>query len=421
MIQPNFALATTQSRSASWKTAGSGLSARTRNQSPGPLLSDEDGSHGSAQALPRAQVPTQLQTRRKLRPSDTRADRRGKAFNISSRLTSSRGNDHLDQDSRALRSMSVSATSGTKSNASTAPSTPEHGVSKLPPTSSAPTSDAEIDEDSDPINDTKGKGKIKMNLVPVSPPPPSLASTNGYRNANAKGKGKGKSHFTSGPGKKWKGKGKPSAQTPTWALVGGGSEDDGFSDEDDLPVVRAYRGRDSTSKLGWEGAAPDDIHNQEEEITEDLVSGVKRRIASPDPDPPHILFQAQPHDGDIVVNLRDEFRTILDLNANAAPLETAGGGINVRGKGEYARHARVVRAVRDGTRVIGMFDPSRGGHIWGVGETEREVDADLGTEILEFGLGHGREGGEDDYDDWEGEGVPWEVAELEHDDDETRL
>ena len=123
----------------------------------------------------------------------------------------------------------------------------------------------------------------------------------------------------------------------------------------------------------------------------------------------------------MVVNLRDEFRTILDLNANAAPLETVGGGIISGRKGEYARHARVVRAVRDGTRVIGMFDPTRGGHIWGVGETEREADADLGTEDFQFGLGYAG-GGEDDYDDWEGEGVPWEVAELEHDnDDETRL
>lgn len=116
----------------------------------------------------------------------------------------------------------------------------------------------------------------------------------------------------------------------------------------------------------------------------------------------------------MVVNLRDEFRTILDLNANAAPLETANGGM------EYVRHARVVRAVRDGTRVIGMFDPTRGAHIWGVGETDREADADLCTEDFQFGLEYGRGGG-DDYDDWEGEGVPWEVAELEHDDDETRL
>ena len=420
MVQPNFALATTQSQSTSRMIAGSGLFAGTRSKNAGLSISDEDGGNGSAQALPRAQAQTQPQTRQKLKPSDTRADRRGKAFNISSRLTSSRGDNLLDLDPRALRSASVSATSGTKSNASTVSSTPEHGASKLPPTSSAPTSDAEMDEDSDPINDTKSKAKDKMNLVPVSPPPPSLTSANGYGNANAKRKGKGKSDFTSGPGKKWKGKGKASAQTPPWTLLSG-SENDDFDDKDDLPIVRTYRGRNLVSKLGQEGVTSEDFHDQENEITEDLVSGIKRRVASPDPDLPHIPSQVQPQDGDMVVNLRDEFRTILDLNANAAPLETAGGGISVRGKEEYARHARVVRAVRDGTRVIGMFDPSRGGHIWGVGETEREADADLGTEGLEFGLGHGMEGGEDNYDDWEGEGVPWEVAELEHDDDETRL
>ena len=416
MIQPNFALPTTQSESASRKAAGSGPFIRTRSQSARLSSFDEGDGNGSARIPPHIQAQTQARIRQKLKPSDTRADRRGKSFIVSSRFTSSRGNNLLDQDPRALGSVSISATSGTKSNASTAPSTPDHGVSKLPPTSSAPTSDAEMDRDSDSINDAHGKGKSQMNLVPVSPPP--LTSVNG--NPNAKGKGKGRSDFTSGAGKKWKGKGKgrPSAQTPAWTLADG-SEDEGFDDEGDLSVVRTYQGRNPTSKPGGEGGLSEDIRNQED-ITEDLVSGIKRRIASPDPDLPYIPSQTQPLDGDMVVNLRDEFRTILDLNANAAPLETASGGINPGGKSEYVMHARVVRAVRDGTRVIGMFDPSRGGHIWGVGETEREADADLGTEDLEFGLGYGR-GGEDDYDDWEGEGVPWEVAELEHDDDETRL
>jgi len=422
MTQPNFALTITQSQSASRNAPGPRLSAKTRNQRVGLSPSDEDDGDGPVQPLPRARVQTQPRTRQKLKPSETRADKRGKAFNISSRLTSSRAGDLLHQGPRDPHSGPVSAASGTKSNASTVPSTPEHGISKLPPTSSTPTSEAEMDDDSDPVNGTEGKGKIKMNLVPVSPPPPSTTSANGYRNVNAKGEGRGKSGFTSGAGKKWKGKGKgkASAQTPAWTLAGGDGEDESFDDEDDLPVVRTYQARNPTSKLGWEGDTSEDIHGQEE-ITEDLVSGIKRRIASSDPDLACTFSQVQPQDGDMVVNLRDEFRTILDLNANAAPLEMAGGGISVRGRGEYLRHARVVRAVREGTRVIGMFDPSRGGHIWGVGETEREADADLGTEDLEFGLGYGREGGEDDYDDWEGEGVPWEVAGLEHDDDETRL
>ena len=402
MIQPNFSLAITQSRSASRKAAGSGLFTRTRSQSAELSPSDEDGD-GPARAPPHAQAQTQPLTRQKLKPSERRAN----TFNISSRLTSSRGNNHLDRGPDALRSVSVSTASGTKSNASTSPSTPDRGVPKLPPTSSAPTSDAEMDDDSDSTNDTQGRGKKKMNLVPVSPPPPSLTSANGYGNSNTKGKGKGKPKLTSVSGK-WKGKGK--AQTPTWTLAGDGSEDESLDDEGDLPTVRAYQGRNPTS---GEGDVSGDIRGQEE-IIEDLVSGIKRRVASLDPDLPYFPSQIQTQDGDMVVNLRDEFRTILDLNANAAPLETASGGA------EYVRHTRVVRAVRDGTRVIGMFDPTRGAHIWGVGETDREADADLGTEDFQFGLGHGR-GGEEDYDDWEGEGVPWEVAELEHDDDETRL
>ena len=412
LAQPNFSLATTKS-SASWGASGPGLFARARYQSAGPPLSEEDDDGGLTQVLPHAQAQSQLRTRRKLKPSDTRADAREKAFNISSRLTSSKGNDILDQDSRTLRSVPPLATSGTKSNGSTAPSTPDHGVSKLPPTSSAPTSDAEMDEDSDSIGDRKNR----MNLVPVSPPPPSLTSTNSYRNGNMRGKGKGKIVLTSGTGR-WKGKGKASAQTPTWSLASDDSQDEGLGDGGHR-VVQIYQGGNATSKLGGEGDAPDDIHGQEEEITKDLVNGIKRRIAYPDPDLSLSPSQIQPQGGDMVVNLRDEFRAILDLNTNADPLETAGGGISVGGNGEYMRHARVVRAVRDGTRVIGMFDPSRGGHIWGVGETEREADADLGTEDFQFGLEHSGKG--DDYDDWEGEGVPWEVAELEHDDDETRL
>ena len=259
-------------------------------------------------------------------------------------------------------------------------------------------------------SDSNDDRKKRVKLVPVSPPPPSLTSTTGYRNASAKGKGKGKTDFTSGGGK-WKGKGKTSTHIPTWTLAGDDSQDEGLDDEGGFPAVRLYQGRDATFKAGGEGKLLEGIHVQEEDITKDLVSGIKRQIASPDPDIPP-FSQTQSQDGDMVVNLREEFRMVLDLNTNAAPLETA-GGISV-GKEEYVWHARVVRAVRDGTRVIGMFDPSRGGHIWGVGETGREVDADLGTEDFQFGGGY-------DYDDWEGEGVPWEVAELEHDDDETRL
>ena len=387
LTRPNFSLATSQ---------------------PRPASSDEDDYGDSAQALPRAQAQTQPRTRKRLKPPDIRADTREKAFNISSRLTSSKGSNFLDQDPRTLRSISASASSSTKSNPSTAPSTPDRDVSKLPPTSSAPTSDAEMDENPDSSND----GKNKLNLVPVSPPPPSLKATGGYGNANTKGRGKWKTGFTSGAGK-WKSKGKGSAQASTWTFAGDDSQDEDL-DDGGLPVVRTYQVRNATSKVGGGGELLDDFHSQEGEITRDLVSCLKRRVSSSDPDLSFFPSQVQPQDGDMVVNLREEFRAILDLNTNAAPLETAAGGMSAGGKGEYMRHARVVRAVRDGTRVIGMFDPSRGGHIWGVGETEREADADLGTEDFQLG------GGDGDYDDWEGEGVPWEVAELDHDDDETR-
>ncbi|KAF9777451.1 hypothetical protein BJ322DRAFT_1025748, partial [Thelephora terrestris] len=163
-------------------------------------------------------------------------------------------------------------------------------------------------------------------------------------------------------------------------------QDEGLDDEGGYLVVKIHQGGNATSKLGGEGGSPEDIRGQEEEITK--TSSAASNAES--------LARTQ--------------------TLRLSPLKFS---LRMEIWGEYVRHARVVRAVRDGTRVIGMFDPSRGGHIWGVGETEHEADADLGTEDFQFGLEHGGTG--DDYDDWEGEGVPWEVAELEHDDDETRL
>lgn len=59
----------------------------------------------------------------------------------------------------------------------------------------------------------------------------------------------------------------------------------------------------------------------------------------------------------------------------------------------------------------GNYDPSKGGEIWSVGELEEERD--------EFALDSGLRASSratqkvyDDEDDWEGEGVPWEVGEL---------
>ncbi|KAJ6503281.1 hypothetical protein C8R47DRAFT_1210549 [Mycena vitilis] len=67
---------------------------------------------------------------------------------------------------------------------------------------------------------------------------------------------------------------------------------------------------------------------------------------------------------------------------------------------------RVVEQLLYGARR-GNYDPSKGGEVWGVGELEDE-------ERDEFALDGGRrdQGAYDDEDDWEGEGVPWEVGEL---------
>ncbi|KAJ7361487.1 hypothetical protein DFH08DRAFT_375734 [Mycena albidolilacea] len=57
----------------------------------------------------------------------------------------------------------------------------------------------------------------------------------------------------------------------------------------------------------------------------------------------------------------------------------------------------------------GNYDPSKGGEIWGVGEFEEE---DRDEFALDTGRSRTTRGVYDDEDDWEGEGVPWEVGEL---------
>ncbi|KAJ7786571.1 hypothetical protein B0H16DRAFT_1490917 [Mycena metata] len=80
---------------------------------------------------------------------------------------------------------------------------------------------------------------------------------------------------------------------------------------------------------------------------------------------------------------------------------------------EDTYHLRARRPVDDeiAEPQTGNYDASKGGEIWGVGEFEDE-------ERDEFALDNVRGGGRatrvvyDDEDDWEGEGVPWEVGEL---------
>jgi hypothetical protein len=79
------------------------------------------------------------------------------------------------------------------------------------------------------------------------------------------------------------------------------------------------------------------------------------------------------------VDLPDKLRRVLAISTSSKSLEL--------------NEERVVRGLLSGKRAT-HYDPSKGGEIWDVGEEDQKrVDTE----------------GEDD---WEGEGVPWEVGEL---------
>ncbi|KIM88565.1 hypothetical protein PILCRDRAFT_2789 [Piloderma croceum F 1598] len=79
------------------------------------------------------------------------------------------------------------------------------------------------------------------------------------------------------------------------------------------------------------------------------------------------------------VDLPDKLRRVLAISTSSKSLEL--------------NEERVVRGLLSGKRAT-HYDPSKGGEIWDVGE-EDQIRIDTEGE-----------------DDWEGEGVPWEVGEL---------
>ncbi|KAL6310102.1 DNA replication and checkpoint protein-domain-containing protein [Sparassis latifolia] len=88
------------------------------------------------------------------------------------------------------------------------------------------------------------------------------------------------------------------------------------------------------------------------------------------------------------IDLPDELRRVLALDPDAV-------------RADAQKEARVVRGLLYGRRD--HYDAQRGGEVWGVGEVGEEA---LGDREDRGGAG------EEEEDEWEGEGVPWEVGEL---------
>lgn len=212
-----------------------------------------------------------------------------------------------------------------------------------------------LNEETD--NETVSNSKAKSPLLPPSPPPP----TSGQQTSN-KG-GKSKSYSKGNP----KGRKKSRLSTDL--------QDDGESDgQEFMPKLRMVKRHDSRSHYSnlrplEDGAASDSDPNL----------GHTRfpmpHAASPD--------NSQLKDGDVEIDLPEQLRSVLAIDA--VP--------NNRGSDE-----KLVKGLLYGRRVT-HYDPNKGGEIWDIGEDDHESND-----------GHSRytEG----EDEWEGEPVPWEVAEL---------
>ncbi|KAJ7193360.1 hypothetical protein GGX14DRAFT_589280 [Mycena pura] len=121
-----------------------------------------------------------------------------------------------------------------------------------------------------------------------------------------------------------------------------------------------------------------------------------------DEDAYHIVAR-RPPERDIVeiqnsesISLPDTLRSVLSLASTSS-------------RGHEDEH--VVEQLIYGTRR-GNFHPSKGGEIWGVGEFEGEHLDEFAPRTRVYDGGSTTGGAYDEEDEWEGEGVPWEVGEL---------
>ncbi|KAJ7109965.1 hypothetical protein C8R44DRAFT_883981 [Mycena epipterygia] len=212
----------------------------------------------------------------------------------------------------------------------------------------------------DEITDDRPPPKLPIpvrSLLAPSPPPETRRSSGNHHLHNGKGRGK-----PEGPKK----------------VKVSDEDDDDRSEEDAEMNGNGFRHRVRLfNRTASRGRVPED------NVDEDAYHLMGRR--SPDTE----TYQHQDPES---ISVPDTLLSILSL----APTSSHG-----------RQDEHVVEQLLYGGRR-GNYDPSKGGEIWGVGEFEDE-------ERDEFAL-HGPSGDTkgtyDDEDDWEGEGVPWEVGEL---------
>jgi hypothetical protein len=198
-------------------------------------------------------------------------------------------------------------------------------------------------------------------LIPPSPPPMSSARSNNRYDMKAKAKAAG-----------------PSSRKKLKLSVNQDEGEDENSEEEKVKVIdwRSSRRKDNEEQELWKDDEPLLMHwvPHSEEIP---------------------IVNSNETEGDFKVDVPQELLQVLAISPS---------------KSERTQDDHIVRALLRGTRA-GHYDGNRGGHIWDVGETERDETESADMWRGEGEVVHGSNVvGEDD--EWEGEAVSWQVAEL---------
>ena len=222
------------------------------------------------------------------------------------------------------------------------------------PTNKRPASDDEAGD----MEHVSPRLRQKSPLIPPSPPP-SAAAPNGGFNRSSQLPLKGQA-----------------SKSRKRAKID--ERDTSDNDDEELNAKLKIVSRHET-RIKHDGGVQDE---DEAGLDSDPILG-RTRFAGPRASS---LETAQLESGSVEVDLPDQLLRVLALES-VAP------------QSKLPDENKVVKGLLYGRRVS-RYDPSKGGEIWDIGE-------DYHTGMDEQGLKSGEE-----EEDWEGEPVPWEVAEL---------
>ena len=219
------------------------------------------------------------------------------------------------------------------------------------------------------ISDTSNSRQDNMlTLIPPSPPPETDSSF------TRKSKAQMKSRAMAVNRKKVK----TSNPSPS---------DDESSEESGGDPQLKFKVVNSIASRSLQGRRGDNDGDESLELDPDPILGYTSRSKVHSPQGIHSPREA--FGGKIEVDLPDKLRDVLALDV-----------VDIEARDKHAE--RVVEELLYNRRTV-HYDPDKGGEIWGVGEDSKPTRIGWDGEALPDTEGE---------EDWEGEPVPWEVAEL---------